>query len=183
MENPSATTRDRTGTLTTKSCSVCRQELPLQAFNKSNTARSGYQSYCRQCKKDWYQANKEAHAANVARWAIENKERREQITRKRRAVKLSLPHVAYTAQEIYERDAGVCVLCGFDVESDDYHIDHVVPLQVDATLLLSYGILEHPGDVPWNVSVAHPSCNSSKGHRMTQEDAANYALLQYLYKE
>jgi len=75
------------------------------------------------------------------------------------------------------------MLCGFDVLSDDYHIDHVVPLQVDAKILLSYGITEHPGDVPWNVSVAHPSCNSSKQHRMTQEDAANYALLQYLYKE
>jgi len=105
------------------------------------------------------------------------------INMRRRAIKLSLPHVAYDAQEIYTRDDGVCVLCGHQVDPENYEVEHIVPLQVDAQLLLSYDVGNHPGDVPWNVSIAHPSCNSSKGNRMTQEDRARYLLWRYMYKE
>lgn len=174
MVNPSATNMDRIGTLTKKSCNSCHQELPLTEFYQRKDRPDGRHYRCRHCESAYYKAwLKKTHGKDVKR-RHENK---------RRALKLTLPHVAYTAQEIYERDAGVCLLCGFEVPRDDYHIEHIVPLQVDASLLLSYGITEHPGDVPWNVSVAHPACNSSKGNRMTQEDAANYALLQHLYKE
>lgn len=146
---------------------------------KTSTGVQKYRAICKPCdvirSLGWRARNPGKLQGSV--------EKRNARVRKRRAVKLTLPHVAYLAQEIYERDNGVCMLCGFDVPSDDYHIEHVVPLQVDATLLLSYGITEHPGDVPWNVSVAHPACNHSKGNRMTQADAANYFLLQHLYKE
>lgn len=151
----------------------------MDQFAKNGLRANGIQRYrliCKPCNHN-----------RVRAWTVNNRKlynaKQARNNRKRYVVKLNLPHVAYDAQEIHERDAGVCMLCGFDVSSDDYHIEHVVPLQVDASLLLSYGILQHPGDVPWNVSVAHPSCNSSKGNRMRQEDAANYALLQYLYKE
>lgn len=111
---------------------------------------------------------------------------------KRYVAKLNLPNMPYDPIDIYERDAGVCSLCGEQVdrfkETDEgtvraFHIEHVVPLQVDHALLLSYGIDEHPGDVLWNITIAHPACNSTKGNRMTQEDAQLYFTLRAMYKE
>jgi len=75
------------------------------------------------------------------------------------------------------------VLCGGEVDPQDFHIDHILPLQADSTILAEFGIESNPGDVPHNVSVAHPSCNSSKGNRVTQEHVACYTLWSYMYKE
>lgn len=161
-----------------KSCRSCHKELHLTLFKKHSRSKDGYDTICKKCHGDQTrQWQRNSYSTPEGKQAL-NKRRR-----KRRAVKLSLPYVAYSSQDIYERDNGVCVLCGFDVERDVYHIEHIVPLQVDSQLLLSYGITEHPGDTPWNVSVAHPSCNSSKGNRMSQEDAARYVLWSHLYKE
>jgi 5-methylcytosine-specific restriction endonuclease McrA len=163
----------------TKSCRVCLKVLSLDQFY-SNGKSNGY-TYpeCKPC----YILARRVKSKLWQRTSPKNKAASTQRRRKRRAVKRGLPYVAYTAQEILTRDNAVCCLCGFDVDTSNFHIEHIVPLQVDPQLLLSYGIHEHPGDVPWNVSVAHPSCNLSKGNRMTQEDAANYLVWSYLYKE
>lgn len=170
-----------------KLCRSCRQELPLNQFHTDNQNRDNLKNACKQCNNSH---SRETYAANVAR---ERQRKREYFTRdreghyrrarKRRAVVRGLPHVAYTAQEILTRDNQVCVICGFDVDTDNFHIEHIIPLQADMSTLRSLGVTEHPGDTPWNVSVAHPSCNSSKGNRVTQEHVACYFLWQYLYGE
>ena len=51
---------------------------------------------------------------------------------------------------VYERDAGICHLCGRPVDPRDFHLDHVIPL-VDGG--------PHTAD---NLKVAHPVCNRQK---------------------
>lgn len=156
-------------------------------MSKDKGKKDGYKYLCRVCSRHKYKEyranNLIKERARVAKRDRDYPEMNAARARKRRAVKRGLPYVAYTAQEILTRDNAVCCLCGFGVDTSNFHIEHIVPLQVDPQLLLSYGIHEHPGDVPWNVSIAHPSCNSSKAHRMTQEDHARYLLWSYLYKE
>lgn len=57
-------------------------------------------------------------------------------------------------QLVIERDGCVCGLCGGDVDPNDVHIDHLVPV--------SHGGL----DLLENLQVAHSKCNLSKGNRV-----------------
>lgn len=181
-----------------KSCTVCHKELPLTEFHRDSRIKLGHRAQCKRCvisANTIYQRS--VPDKTRAKRQKYEKTAKGKITHynkytRRHAAKLNLPKVDYDPVSIYEREGGVCSLCGELVEKFKetkegtvraFHIDHVVPLQVDTQLLLSYGIEEHPGDVPWNVTIAHPSCNSSKGNRMTQDDADNYFQLCAMYKE
>lgn len=152
-------------------CSSCGTEkLSTDFYAGANS--NGLSSCCKVCmvrNRDVFRRTERGKSTSLA------------SNRKRRATKRGLPHVPYHADDIYARDKGVCVLCGFDVPRDSYHIEHIIPIQVDLDILQTFGIDEHPGDVPHNVSVAHPSCNSSKGNRLTQEHVSCYSLWSYMY--
>jgi 5-methylcytosine-specific restriction endonuclease McrA len=171
---------DHSSRLMQKSCSACRKVLPLTQFHRHKSSKDGKQSRCRDCNAAsailWNSTNKEKRKVIVERFhkTDHGRESLRRSRQKRRAIKLSLPHVAYDPQAVYEREAGICHLCGVEVDRDTFHVEHLIPIQVDLALLEAYGILSHPGDVPWNVSIAHPSCNSSKGNRMTQGDVDKY---------
>lgn len=57
-------------------------------------------------------------------------------------------------ERVIERDGNVCQLCGGDVEPDDIHIDHVIPVALGG-----------PTEVQ-NLQVAHSICNMRKGARI-----------------
>jgi hypothetical protein len=54
---------------------------------------------------------------------------------------------------VFERDRGVCGICGEGVDPADFHVDHIVPL------------LEGGEHSYANVRVAHPSCNVRRPRR------------------
>ncbi len=54
---------------------------------------------------------------------------------------------------VYERDEGVCYLCGFGVDPDDWHLDHIISLANGGTNTYD------------NVAVTHPACNLKKGRK------------------
>lgn len=58
---------------------------------------------------------------------------------------------------IWERDEGVCGICGGSADPKDWHLDHVIPL--------SRGGLHSRG----NVQVSHPRCNLSKHNKHPKE--------------
>lgn len=60
----------------------------------------------------------------------------------------------YDPEDIARRDHRICYLCGLWVHPDDQTMDHLVPLVRGGT------------DTPWNVRLAHRSCNSAKGGRL-----------------
>jgi 5-methylcytosine-specific restriction endonuclease McrA len=51
---------------------------------------------------------------------------------------------------VLERDDGVCGICGEDVDPQNYHVDHIVPLAKGG---------EHSYR---NTQAAHPACNMKK---------------------
>ncbi len=63
---------------TLKICCTCRRTLPLTEFNKRRAAKDGLQSRCRDCSRQWYERNRVAHMANVARRNARHRQRMQQ---------------------------------------------------------------------------------------------------------
>lgn len=66
-------------------------------------------------------------------------------------------HEPYDPEEIAARDKHVCYLCGQWVLPKDQTLDHLVPLVMGGA------------DAPFNLHVAHRSCNSAKSGRLLIE--------------
>jgi len=64
---------------------------------------------------------------------------------------------------VYERDKGLCGICGQEVDRDDFHLDHIVPLSLGGAH--SYA----------NTQLAHPTCNQRKYNRTAFYWAADHA--------
>lgn len=78
--------------------------------------------------------------------------RRERVLRRRARIRKNrVEKVDYSA--IWERDQGICHICGGPVESSDVHYDHVIALVNGGA---------HSMD---NIKVAHSLCNMRKGAR------------------
>lgn len=58
---------------------------------------------------------------------------------------------------VWERDCGICHLCGTVAELDNWHLDHIVPLSRGG--MHSYE----------NVAVSHPACNLRKHTKLVSE--------------
>jgi len=55
---------------------------------------------------------------------------------------------------LWERDRGICHICGLAADPTFWHVDHKIPIR-------------HGGAHSYaNVGVAHPSCNSKKGSKL-----------------
>ena len=83
---------------------------------------------------------------------------------KRRALEKSAVVENVSRKIVYERDNGICGLCGeiIDINHKSPHpksltLDHIIPLSKGG---------KHSYD---NVQVAHYSCNSSKGNKIKTE--------------
>jgi hypothetical protein len=51
----------------TKRCCTCHRDLPRTKFNRRAAAGDGLQARCRDCSRQWYEANRREHMANVRR--------------------------------------------------------------------------------------------------------------------
>jgi 5-methylcytosine-specific restriction endonuclease McrA len=77
--------------------------------------------------------------------------RREALRRARELTAIVLESV--DRRMIFVLDGGLCHLCDVPVDPDAFHVDHVIPLAVEAI------------EAEFNCAVAHPSCNVRKGAR------------------
>jgi 5-methylcytosine-specific restriction endonuclease McrA len=132
--------------------------------------------------REWRAANRERARFAFRRWAAENPEANRQRlqswrernleyareydrTRERDVESQRRSAVARNARKrkafiedvvplvVLERDDGLCGICGLDVDPENFHVDHRLPLAAGG--LHAY----------FNVQVAHPLCNQSKGAR------------------
>lgn len=57
----------------TKTCYACKNDLPLEAFNKNATRKDGLQPQCKSCQKGYkdkhYAANKSAYLKKNKKWS------------------------------------------------------------------------------------------------------------------
>jgi len=57
-----------------KKCTKCGQIKRLELFGKNKRKKDGYQSFCRDCHKNYYQANKNRFVNYNKKYYIENRE-------------------------------------------------------------------------------------------------------------
>jgi len=62
--------------MTSKVCSKCKEEKPLEAFNKNRSNRDGLQSQCKVCGKQYYQESREKRLEYAKQHHQENREKR-----------------------------------------------------------------------------------------------------------
>lgn len=110
-----------------KRCGYCRQHRPREDFSTMPTAADGLRNRCRSC----------ANALQAARQARKFGQWVEHVDR----------------SVLWERDGGVCYLCGLLADPARWDVEHVHPISAGG---------EHSYA---NTAVSHPSCNYSKGAR------------------
>lgn len=101
-----------------------------------------------------YEANREDYIAKQTAREKANPHIPREKELRRRAQKLALPCDDVNLQVVFERDQGVCGICGESADPESWHLDHIIPLSKGG---------HHTYE---NVQVSHPSCNLRKGARL-----------------
>lgn len=103
----------------------------------------------------WYRATyPEKWTAKNNAWAAANPNKRRNYRAKRRALELEAYVEDVDRLKVWERDQGICHICGTLADADDWHLDHVFPISKGGPH--SYA----------NTAVSHPLCNKRKGARI-----------------
>jgi 5-methylcytosine-specific restriction endonuclease McrA len=109
----------------------------------------------RKKSQEWRAKNPEKFVLQGKRYRENNKEKVLAKNAKRRALLKGAKVEDVERETIYVRDRGLCGICGKKVERNEAPLDHIVPL--------SRGGSHTAG----NLQIAHYSCNSRKGARLT----------------
>jgi 5-methylcytosine-specific restriction endonuclease McrA len=117
---------------------------------------------------EWVEANR----ARVREWGSKNRERARAKARERyrrqpeeykqrareyRARKRGATVERVMRADVWERDRGICGICGTAADPTNWHLDHIVPLIRGGAHALG------------NVQVAHPACNHAKNQKLPWE--------------
>lgn len=147
-------------TLSLRRCIACTAIKPFGEFPANRSKRDGVDNTCRDCNRAacaarYADTSREVHNARGKAWRRANPERAREngrnVAAARRARLRGVPMGAVKASVVFQRDEGICGICGTAVDPADFHVDHVVPLARGG---------EHAYD---NVQTAHPACNRVKG--------------------
>jgi hypothetical protein len=115
------------------------------AYRKANSQER------REYNTRYYQVNREALQEQMAHYrrlnGNEHFKKRDATIRGANQVEL-VDRLA-----VFERDKGICQICHWPVEYDDYHLDHIIPLSKGGSHTYN------------NVQVTHGHCNLEKGDR------------------
>jgi hypothetical protein len=103
----------------------------------------------------WYRATyPDKWAAKNAAWAAANPDKRRNYRAKRRALELAAYVEDVDRQTVWERDGGICHICGTAANPDQWDLEHIIPLAKGG--FHSYA----------NTAVSHPLCNKRKGAKL-----------------
>lgn len=106
-------------------------------------------------RKMYRERTVEQRADYMAQWEKVNPDKRKAINLKRLYLMEDTMVEPIDRWVIWDRDEGVCGICGKTADSDDWHLDHITPLSKGGS---------HTFD---NVQVSHPLCNIRKGNKLT----------------
>ena len=125
---------------------------PEAAAEKSRDWRLAHPEEMAAFSRAYYRAHKGRADARSRVWAEAHPESRDARNNRRRAHKKNAPVVENVNRSVvFERDKGICGICGLLVDPADWHLDHVVPLSKGG---------KHSYE---NTRVTHPRCNLRKG--------------------
>ncbi len=116
-----------------------------RSWNRNNADR------CRANHLKWLNANREKAYTHSRKWKKANPDNGHQHAALRRARKSGGTGGKVKRSVVYDRDYGLCHICGRAVFHDSWHLDHIIPLSKGG---------EHSYR---NVAVSHPGCNMCKG--------------------
>jgi 5-methylcytosine-specific restriction endonuclease McrA len=135
----------------------------------------GYSNHgcrCEACCRAWadYQArwrlknlekSRQSSRTRTKQWRINHPDEHRALCRATRANRRAQQRDQFVEpidpQSVFERDEGICGICGNPANRDDFHVDHVIPLSRGGSHAYS------------NVQTAHPLCNLRKGTIQHQE--------------
>lgn len=98
--------------------------------------------------------NLEKFKVNVSNWRKANPDKVYASISNRRARKLNQFVESVDRTVVWKRDSGVCYICNLPANSNDWHVDHKIPLSRGG---------EHSYA---NVGVTHPHCNLTKSNKI-----------------
>jgi 5-methylcytosine-specific restriction endonuclease McrA len=167
-----------------KRCCGCGERFPVKEFgsrpDKTSRCRSCLREYKRQYRathrevtrtawRAWAARNRERVNAGNRRWREDHPEEMRAFREswrsrhpeyhtdkesRRRARKRDAGYERIDRRAIFERDGGLCGICGESADPQSFHLDHIIPIAAGGP------------HYEWNVRVAHPRCNQSKGARV-----------------
>jgi len=142
-----------------KVCSTCKQEKPIDCFERSNDKKYGYGYQCMGCRKLYREREqtKARRQETTRRYKYQNSIRES----RRRASTMTTEIDAIDYGRVRERAAGQCYICEGPILPDHpTHFDHVVPLTRKGT---------HTQD---NIRLVHKTCNLRKHNYLISEMSA-----------
>lgn len=107
----------------------------------------------------------EQRVRNQAWWAANPTARADYWATRRARLDFGQAAVRILRATVWERDGGLCRICGLAAVEDDWHLDHIVPLACGG---------KHDYD---NVGVTHPACNLRKGAADPRLPDSDYSYL------
>lgn len=134
----------------TKICTTCLLEKDISNFHREKRERDGYRSRCKDCRKEYYNNNKEREKKRANRWYYNNKERHlknctsyyqnniNEIKEYKREHQKRNRHIYYAngakrrAQKLNATPAWADldkIRQIYKTCPKGYHVDHIIPLQ------------------------------------------------------
>jgi len=102
-------------------------------------------------------AHREKCRAKNSRWYAEHPDWNRERSHRRRALERGSHVEPVDRQAIYDRDDGICHLCGEPVPRENFTLDHLVPISLGGPHTSA------------NVAIAHASCNFRRGTKSVEE--------------
>lgn len=127
-------------------CRKCKTVKLAKWFYFDASRKNGLSAYCRRCTTEIQRTTYPKYA-----------ERYRDAVKKRKAAKRGATVEIVNRRKVWERDDGVCHICGDPVAYKEMHLDHVKPLS-------------RGGDHSYaNCKAAHGPCNLRKGDKILSE--------------
>lgn len=123
-------------------CRECGETKNHSEMRNHSNNRNGKANTCLECDR-----------SNSSQWKKDNPEKNRVKLQRHRDRKRSLPNDGTTREQIFKDFDGTCYLCGGEIDSSDWHADHVWPQSRGG------------GTVYENYRPTHARCNSSKNDK------------------